>query len=124
MQRIWNSMGALVALATLLVPPHVCCVRLFAAAPAKACCCCGSESGEPRPDPAPTRQSPCCQKADPATHTERGTPTSGGDSADALTAWPFSADVSLTAVRESPVLVDSPPGWGRRTHLLHCRFNC
>ena len=36
MQRIWNSMGALVALATLLVPPHVCCVRLFAAAPAKA----------------------------------------------------------------------------------------
>lgn len=124
MTRTWNSVCALVALAALLVPPHVCCLRLFAAAPAKACCCC-NEPDEPRSDPAPGRQAPCCQKADPATLTERGTPPSGAGLVDALPAWTSSTGKTLRLAWESP----ESGAWraaaqGRRTHLLHCRFNC
>jgi hypothetical protein len=50
---------------------------------------------------------------------------SGSGLVDALPAWSFNPDVSLTAVRKSPVVGAWPSGPpGRRAHLLHCRFNC
>lgn len=126
MPRLWTCLCAWTALTALLVPPHACCLRLAMPAAPKACCCCEGEGENPHPShPAPTRQAPCCQKADPATPADRPAPVAEAPSTQAPVAWFVPGQVCCLANRELPEAGAWPAGPpGRRTHLVHCRFNC
>lgn len=129
MPRIWISVCAVAALASLLVPPHVCCVRFAAVPSAKACCCCSGEGGESETShPTPTRQAPCCQKPSPATQAERLPDLS--EHALELTVPPSWVAIETPGILLPGTMASLRAAWpaghatGKRAHLLLCRFNC